>query len=213
MLVLKQSDQVNLPDSVVMRNETEIKAPLQQNYTYLRLLEYAKNEAKKQGGNVIKVEYYQGLAGGGMHLRSLLKVKIFYLSRNSLAAVKSQIDSIQRAYNDSIKTISIVNIRNYNEAPGKAAIFFNDSLVAKIRGRGFDGLNKKRPWKFVFPKAGALKIVNLEKNSMEKINIEIGKEYYIVLHSDCSKRGCKYYYNLIDKEHFENKQMIFESIF
>ena len=207
VVVLEASADVKLPDAVVLCGETDIKAPLQQNYTYLRLLEYAKNEAKKLGGNLIKVAYYHGLYGT-KYLRSSLKVSIFRVDQNSLATVMAQLASAQRAYRDSIKTMAIIHIMNYNEAPGKTRIYFNDSLVAKIKGWGFDGLNKKRPGIFVFTQGGTLKT-----DEIAPIDIEMGKEYYIVLYTVLGRREFHYHYKLVDKLHFENKAMLLESIY
>jgi hypothetical protein len=200
VLILNNLEDINFTNPSNLICETEIIGPLQKNYDYIRLLEYAKNGARKQGGNVVKIIYYHGLFET-KYLRCSLKVKTFYLDSNSLSTIKAQLDSTQKVYQDSIKDMSIIHIKDYDDQ-GERSVFFNDSLVANLKGPGFDSMRKRGQKDFVFDKEGVLKI-----DGIEKMKIEMGKEYYIVLYTTLNRHTFNYQYKFETKDVYENNPL------
>ena len=166
------SDQIPEPNILIC--ETLLAGTQQEYYSYDRLLEYAKREAKKQRGNTIKVVYCNMHAGP--QGQPYMKVKIFYLEESALNKIKIHLDSASNEYRKPLKGISKVHIKNYPF--GNYKIYFNDSLVAKKRQRDIVEFNNF-PGKFdlTLNKEGILKIHDLN------LKIEIGKEYYIVFYT------------------------------
>ncbi len=158
---------------------------------------YAKYEAGKLGGNVIKVTKYHSLVGTLYSKQSIFST-VYKMNEQTLSNFKKQLDSIENIHSDSIKYISIVHLKNYDDL-GKRLIFFNNTLVAKIKGVGFDSIRKPGRKDLVFYHNGTLSTEN------ENINIKIGNEYYIVLYTTLGRRQFNYHYKLVDKDHFYNK--------
>lgn len=106
---------------------------------------------------------------------------------------------------DSILVITqyktIAHIKNYDDI-GKRSIWFNDSLIGKIKGRGFDGLRGMQRTDLVFYSDGLLKIGD------DTVRMARGKEYYIILYSSFGYRRIIQHKLLTDKEHFSHRGLI-----
>lgn len=197
VLELSLSNNVKIPDSAIEIVKTVIKAPLQKLYSYNDLVIYAKYEASKLGGNVIKVTEFHGLFGT-IYLRQAIFTTVYKINDPALSIFKKQLDSEKKAYSDSIKTIAIVHLKDFDDQ-GKRPIFFNDTMIAKIKGVGFDSVRKPGRKDFVFHQDGVLGI------DKERLDIKIGNEYFIVLYTTLGKHTFYYHYKIVDKEHFNNK--------
>ena len=197
VLVLSLSNNVLIPDSAIEIARTEIKAPFQKLNEYEDMVKYAKYEAGKLGGNVIKVTDYHGLFGT-TYLKQAIFTTVYKINEPTLSIFKKQLDSVKNAYDDSIKKIAIVHLKDLDDQ-GKRPIYFNDTLIAKIKGVGFDSVRKPGRKDFVFNENGILGI------GAEKLDIKIGNEYYIVLYSITGRHVFHLHYKIVDKEHFNYK--------
>ncbi len=197
VLELSLSNNVKIPDSAIELGKTAIKAPFQKLYAYEGMVTYAKYEAGKLGGNVIKVTEFHGIFGT-IYLKQAIFTTVYKINEPALSIFKKQLDSAKKAYDDTIKTIAIVHLKDFDDQ-GKRPIFFNNTMIAKIKGVGFDSVRKPGRKDFIFHQDG---ILGIDK---ERLDIKIGNEYYILLYTTLGKHAFYYHYKIVDKEHFNFK--------
>jgi hypothetical protein len=118
-----------------------------------------------------------------------------------LALFSRQLDSGEKHHIDSIQSMAIVHIRDL-DVQGRRAVYFNDSIVATIRGVGFDGVRNPGRIDLVFRQNGVLRT---EPDPPSHLDIRLGKEYFILFYMGTSNQGFHHYYRLVDKEHFYYK--------
>jgi hypothetical protein len=73
-----------------------------------------------------------------------------------------------------------------------------------MHGVGFDGVRKPGMKDLVFAQNGLLRI---EPGTPDHLDIEVGKEYFILLYCVAAKGGFRYFFQLMDKEHFYYKML------
>lgn len=129
---------------------------------------------------------------------------IYHVETADLTRLMFQIDSSNAVHRDSIRDVAMVHIKDIDDL-GKRQIRLNDSLITEIKGRGFDGLRGTGRMDFAIHSAG---ILHLGDNSLQ---IQAGKEYFILLFVRIGKHYTRQGYVLMDKEHFDNESMKFET--
>jgi hypothetical protein len=82
---------------------------------------------------------------------------------------------------------------------GKTNIIFNDSLVTRLKGSGFDNFRKPGRATLSLGRPGVLKL-----GDIGKIDVEPGKEYYVLLYTVPGRRQIIHRFRLMDRDHFEN---------
>src|SRR5262245_57659094 len=113
VICLKISDHRKLPDPGFLISTIHLSLPeARWPHNYDSLLNFIKQLARQQGGNVIKVshEMYSVFLS-----RLSMDVQVFSLEDPFLSTYKASIDSAADAYKDSIKNISIVRLINYDD--------------------------------------------------------------------------------------------------
>jgi hypothetical protein len=175
-------------------SEITVEAPIQKYYGYNRLLSYIKIEASNLGSNLILIKDYHALYGS-KYLRDAIMATAYKLDPYTLMILKKEIDSVNNKYLDSIKTFSVVHIKDYDDV-GKRTIYFNDSIVGTIKGVGFDSFRKPGHKDYIFTNDGIMKF------DTAGINIHLGNEYYIVLFTTMGKHQFYPHYRIVDKGHF-----------
>ena len=159
---------------------------------YDSLKKYALTEAKKLGGNIICVSDYHNLFFSP-YFCSRLNVQIYHLKDVYYKELKLRIDSLKKAYNESIKNKVLVHIKNCISHQVKVTdIYFNDSLIYHYRknDKKFNRTNKYLD--FEFSHEGKLLVKStIKPKLLSKLNDEIyykkdtslnlvrGKEYFI----------------------------------
>jgi len=74
--------------------------------------------------------------------------------------------------------------------------------VAKMHGVGFDAMRNPGRCDLVFRQMGVLRVGPAPPMHLD---IELGKEYYILLYMETGRHQYFYHYQLMDKEHFYYK--------
>jgi hypothetical protein len=201
ILTVSLSDTTPIPGSAIVVGHTIIKAPLQKFFEYDRFVTYARDEAARLGGNVMKINTFHGLLQTKW-IRQGIYTTVYRMTEPDLVRFQQQLDSAKRHYADSIRSMAIVHIRDRDEQ-GEREVYFNDSLVARIKGVGFDGVRNPGRSDLVFRQKGVLRV---GPGPPSHLDIELGKEYFILLYMvTTSKKRFGYYYLLMDKEHFYYK--------
>jgi hypothetical protein len=200
VLTVSLSNAIPIPDSAIVISHTIIKAPLQKFVDYDQMVSYARNEAARLGGNLMKIDQFHGLIHTKW-IRQGIYTTVYRMKEPDLALFSRQMDSAQTDHTDSIQSMAIVHIRD-RDIQGKRVVYFNDSIVATIRGVGFDGVREPGRSDLVFRQNGVLRA---EPDPPLHLDIELGKEYFILLYMEPGRQGFHYYYQLMDKEHFYYK--------
>jgi hypothetical protein len=200
ILTVSLSNTVSIPDSAIVISHVIIKGPLQRFADYDRFVAYARDEAARVGGNMMKIDQFHGMIHTKW-IRQGIYTTVYRMKEPDLARFSRQLDSAKKHYADSIGSMAIVHIRDRDEQ-GQREVYFNDSIVAKIRGVGFDAVRNPGRSDLVFREKGVL---NVEPGPPSHLDIELGKEYFILLYTVTSRHGYGYYYQLMDKEHFYYK--------
>ena len=200
ILTVSLSNAIPIPDSAIVVGHTVIKAPLQKFFDYDLFVTYARNEAARLGGNMMKINTFHGLSQTKW-IRQGIYTTVYRMKEPDLARFQQQLDSAQRHYADSIRGMAIVHIRD-RDAQGQREVYFNDSIVATIKGVGFDAVRNPGRSDLVFREKGVLRV---EPDPPYHLDIELGKEYFILLYMVTSRKGYSYHYQLMDKEHFYYK--------
>jgi|GEM_PF-3224874 len=221
ILVLSIKDETALLDTTFLIATTSIKSPFQGWLSgephYTRLLTYAKNEAKKTGGNVIKVTDYHNYLTT-KYFSSKLTANIYSFKDSVLLANKIKADPLNIAHKNSIKNICTIHLKNicthYGGRWSNDELFFNDSSVCHFRSE--DGSKKSYSLNLIFEKDGILSsklITNADK--YEKVNLKLGEEYYIIIYNPKRESNAKsssfgintekVYFGLVSKDVFENE--------
>ena len=102
-----------------------------------------------------------------------------------LAYFSRQLDAAEKHYADSIRSMVIVHLRD-RDLQGQRVVYFNDSVVASIRGVGFDGVRNPGRNDLVFRQNGVLSV---SPGPPLHLDLELGKEYFILLYMETSRRG------------------------
>ena len=196
ILTLSLSNAIPIPDQAIVVSHIIIKGPLQKFLDYDQFVIDARNEAARVGGNMIKINQFHGL------LRQGIYATVYRMDGAGLARFRQQLDSADRHYADSIRSMAIVHIRD-RDMYGNRVVYFNDSVVASLHGVGFDAVRSPGLRDAVFRQEGVLRV---EPGPPFHLDIELGKEYFILLHSELHKGGTTtYYYEMMDREHFYYK--------
>lgn len=196
ILTLSLSNATPIPDPAIVVSHMIIKGSLQKFMDYDQFVVYARNEAARVGGNMIKINQFNGF------LRQRIYATVYRMEEPDLAHFSWQLDSAKKQYADSIRSMAIVHLRDRDET-GDRMVYFNDSIVAKLHGVGFDAMSKPGRTDAVFREKGVLRV---EPGPPSRLDIELGKEYFIVLHTSYHRGGTTIYsYELMDKEHFYYK--------
>jgi len=202
-ICLKVSDHRKLPDSRFLIKTMHIRLPmLNWPLNYDSLLYNVKVLARQQGGNVIKIGYEKRKF---WQMHQIMDVRVFSLEEPFFSSYKAALDSAENIYKDSIKTISIVRIRDVDDQ-GRRIVTFNDSLIAVMHGSGAVPYRKPDYKTFVFDKKGVLRFA-YSKYFVEKkvfdVNIEPGKEYNLLFYVGYHFRSIYVKFALVDKDYFE----------
>jgi hypothetical protein len=201
ILTVSLSNAIPIPDPAIVVAHTVIKAPLQKFEDYDRFVTYARNEAARLGGNVMKINTFHGLIRTKW-IRQGIYTTVYRMKEPDLARFQQQLDSAGRHYADSIRSMAIIHIRD-RDVQGERVVYFNDSIVARMKGVGFDGVRNAGRSDLVFRQKGVLRV---EPDPPYHLDIELGKEYFILMYMvTTSRKGYGYYYQLMDKEHFYYK--------
>jgi hypothetical protein len=197
ILTLSLSHATPLPDSAFIVSHIIIQAPWQTFVDYDRYVTDARNEAARLGGNVIKINQFHALIHTKW-IRQAVYATVYRMDERGLVWFRQQLDSADGHYADSMRSMAVVHIRD-RDISGKRVVYFDDSIVARIHGVGFDGLRRPGNMDLVFRGKGVLRV---EPGSPAQLDIELGKEYFMLLYSSTSRHGYVYQYELMDKEHF-----------
>ncbi len=200
VLTVSLSNTIPIPATAIIIGQTTIKAPLQKFVDYDQFVIYARNEAASMGGNMVKINGFHGLIQTKW-IRQEIYATVYRMIEADLAHFSGQLDSAEKDYADSIRPMAIVHIRD-RDIQGQRVLYFNDSIVANIRGVGFDGVRNPGRNDLVFRQKGVLSV---SPDPPLHLDIELGKEYFILLYMGTSRHGYRYYYQLMDKEHFYYK--------
>jgi len=200
ILTVSLSNATPIPDSATVVSRTIIKAPLQKFLDYDQFVIYARNEAARLGGNMMKINQFHGLIHTKW-IRQGIYTTVYRMKEPDLARFTWQLDSAKRLYTDSIRSMAIVNIRD-PDMQGARVVHFNDSIVARLKGVGFDGVRNPGRSDLVFREKGVLRMT---PEPPSHLDFELGKEYFIVLTSEFRRHEMAYFYELMDKEHFYYK--------
>jgi hypothetical protein len=200
ILTVSLSNAIPIPDSAIVVGHTVMKAPLQKFVDYDRFVTYARNEAARLGGNMMKINTFHGLIHTKW-IRQGIYTTVYRMKEPDLARFQQQLDSAARHYADSIRSMAIIHIRD-RDIQGERVVYFNDSIVARIKGVGFDAVRNPGRSDLVFRQKGVLRVGPAPPSHLD---IELGKEYFILLYMGTSRQGFHYYYQLTDKEHFYYK--------
>jgi hypothetical protein len=200
ILTVSLSNTIPIPDSAIVVSHTIIKAPLQKFVDYNQFVIYARNEAARLGGNMMKINQFHGLIQTKW-IRQGIYTTVYRMKEADLARFTWQIDSAKKHYADSIRSMAIVHIRD-RDVQGERVVYFNDSMVTKMKGVGFDGVRNPGRSDLVFRQKGVLRVGPAPPYHLD---IELGKEYFILVFTTTSRYGYHYYYQLMDKEHFYYK--------
>ncbi|HEY1869602.1 MAG TPA: hypothetical protein VGG71_01020 [Chitinophagaceae bacterium] len=195
ILELNLSSSIKVPDSAIKLSDITVEAPIEKYYGYDSMLNCLKKEASKLGANLIVIKDYHALYSSKQHFRDAIIATAYKLDFFTLMKFKKEVDSVNNNYLNSLKNISKVHIKDYDDA-GTRTIYFNDSLVGTIKGVGFDSFRKPGHKDYIFNNEGNLKF------DTAGINIHLGKEYYIVLFTAIGKHQFYRFYRIVDKEHF-----------
>jgi hypothetical protein len=185
VILLRPTDEQNPPDRDYLTCQMKI-ANCYLTGTYDSLLRCIKKLARQRSGNVAAIKE----AG-----KYFTTVNVYSLPAPQLLIYKEGLESLQHDYEESIKNIAVVYIVDQDELMDD--IFFNDSLVARLKGVGFDGLRDARRTTLTFGGAGVLSI-----RGAGKIDIRPGKEYYILLLGIHGRHGEIHQYRVIDRDRF-----------
>jgi len=199
VICLKFSDHRKLPDSRFLISTMHIRLPepgWPKNYD--SILNYVKDLARPQGGNVIKI-VYETIPFWRGHLA--MDVQVFSLEEPSLSYYKATLDSAENAYKDSIKNMAIVRLRDVDDG-AKRTIFFNGALMGRIHGIGQLGSRKPGHKTFVFNTEGVLRFKYWWFTS-DSIHIVPGNEYNIEFYTLWHFRAVLTRWALRDKDYFE----------
>jgi hypothetical protein len=200
VLTVSLSNDIPIPESAIVVSHVIIKAPLQKFFEYEQFVTDARNEAARLGGNMIKINSFHGLIHTKW-IRQSIFVTVYRMKEADRTDFVRQLDSAERHYADSIRLVAIVHIRDRDEQ-GQRVVYFNDSVVAKMHGVGFDAVRNPGQSDLVFRQRGVLRV---EPAPPTGLDIELGKEYYILLYMEMGRRRYSYHYQLMDKEHFYYK--------
>ena len=200
ILTVSLSNTIPIPATAMIIGQTTIKAPLQKFFDYDQFVIYARNEAASMGGNMMKINAFHGLIQTKW-IRLGIYTTVYRMKEADLAQFSRQLDSAEKHYADSIRSMAIVHIRD-RDLQGQRVVYFNDSVVAGIRGVGFDGVRNPGRSDLVFRQKGLLRV---SPDPPLQLDIELGKEYFILLYMETSRHGYHYNYQLMDKEHFYYK--------
>jgi hypothetical protein len=192
ILTLSITNSPKIPDSATEISKIVIKAPFEIGYE--KMVAFAKVEASKIGGNVIKITNYRSSSALGNSIQAIY-FTAYKMNVETLSIFKTQLNSIKIAHSDSIKHVSIVHIKDY-DGPREQSIFFNNTLLAKIKGEELNSTGKRGSKDFVFNQNGTLWI------GLGVFDIKLGNEYYIVLYTTQERRQFYHHCELVDKDRF-----------
>ena len=204
ILTVSLSNTIPIPATAIVIGHTMIEAPFEasaydyEDYDFF--VTAARNEAARLGGNMMKINQFHGVIGTKWS-RQAIYTTVYRMKQPDLERFAWQMDSAKRHYADSIGSMAIVHIRD-GDWMRHRVVYFNDSMVARLHGVGFE--NTRRPGRsdLVFRQKGALRVV---PGSPSLLDIELGKEYFILLHIGGRRSRTRYYCELMDKEHFYYK--------
>ncbi|HEV2481946.1 MAG TPA: hypothetical protein VGS79_19910 [Puia sp.] len=154
--------------------------------SYDSLLRRIRQLAIRKRGNVAVVKE------ASMYIT---RVDVYSLPVPLLGSYITLLDSLQHAYDESIKNIAVVYLVDQDDYYSK--VFFNDSLVARPKGTGFDGLRAAGKTTLTFDRPGILRI-----KDAGTLDIRLGREYYILLYNNIGRHNISYHYAVIDRDRF-----------
>lgn len=175
ILTLDLGESVRLPDSRTVVSLIIVKAPRYAQYGYTPLLADTRAEAVCLGGNLVKVEDY-----GGSN-RKKLRARVYFIDPSDLTRLKDSMAAAFAARRDSIRDIAVVHIKNCGYI-GWQPIRFRDTLIGRIRGRGF-GLRGVDAKTLILHSGGVLSVGD------KYFSVQKGKEYYAVLFLESVSRN------------------------
>lgn len=166
-----------LPDSAILVSQTTILSPffwMKRAPFECPMIDRAKAEAQKTGANVIWIYNKQGIYNqeGSIFKRLKFETRLYLLQEPYKSAFARRQDSLKKVRAD----LCVVHIKSHTvyDCP----IYWNDALVGHCDGfLWYHG--QVQSCDFVFPAGGVLSCQDKRK----KLNLEKGKEYYLVIQS------------------------------
>lgn len=162
------------------------------------LRKYCRAEARKHGGNVLKLKH----AEFGFDALTL-KWDLYAFPPEAFVKLRLAKDSADSAYRATLTGLAIVHLLDRDDI-GHTSISFGDSLLTTMRGVGFDGVRKPGRASFRFDRPGRLTI-----GDTTHIDIVTGQEYYIVLYTLLGRHQFYHRCILTDKDGFENPRLLY----
>lgn len=175
----------SLPANIVVVNNTIIWTPYfwAEDFfcgpNYYTVLHHIVWEAKRVGANVIKFRNTNLVMTETVTTSNRFIVQMYSLKEPYLSGYNRKLDSINRAYKDSIKSVCIIHIKSMNIYTGnKCRIYINDSLLCYAstkdwRTPGWPEVN------FMLRNGGVLSLHNKTKDTL----LVKGNEYYFLIGS------------------------------
>ncbi len=205
VITLNFADERPRPDPIFLMSTLKCRFSIKDlKVGYDSLVRYVEGITRQKGGNVIKVRdaRIKFMAFG-------LIVDAYSLPDRALMTYRSTLDSANEVRLAFLANHAIVHLldRDYE---GRRSVFINDSLVAKMKGVGFDGVRNPGRKTLVLDKAGTLKIITNSSldPDLTEIQVQLGKEYYIVLHTNLHYKQLEFHHTLTDHDRFENRDIL-----
>lgn len=211
VLAIGVFDELRVPRAARLVDSFTMHAPFQSwgRAPYKRLLDSARSNAVRIGGNMVEVVTYDNMYRGAKW-RSGIKVRVYWLNDEVKAVYLQLRDSLQQVHDAALQGVCMVHIKSWLTNQYQSRLYFNDTPMPEFEGES--GLmHFKRHWASphidtIFAGGGTLRAdisMGVQNNKASTILVT-GREYYLILRGSTDPKEDAFVFRAVDKDEYDN---------